>query len=54
MRAMHRTNLESHQSMVRDRNRSDYSRIRQERLDGEFSKKVYREADLRDKRVYFV
>ena len=40
MRLMHKTNLDSNISMMRDRNKSDYSRIRKERIDGEFSKRM--------------
>lgn len=39
--------------MLRDQNRSDYTQIRKERLDGEYRKRVNNEGDLRDKRVIY-
>ena len=54
MRLMHKTNLDSNISMMRDRNKSDYARIRKERIDGEFSKRMYKESDLREKRDHWI
>ena len=51
MRLMHKTNLDSTVSMVRERNHSDYTRIRNERIDGEYRKKSNKEEDLREKKV---
>ena len=51
---MHKTNLDSNISMMRDRNKSDYARIRKERIDGEFSKRMDKESDLREKRDHWI
>lgn len=45
MRIMHKTNLESTISAINDRNRNDYTRIRKQRMDGEYRKRANREED---------
>lgn len=48
---IHKNNYESTINQLRDKNHSDYSRIRQERIDGEYSKRVQKNDDMQEKKV---
>ena len=50
---MHRSNLHNTIDYLKDRNKSDYSRIRKERIDGEYRKRINKEEDLKEKYVEF-
>ena len=44
---IHKSNLDNSISSLKDRNHNDYSRVRQARIDGEFSKKMQIDYDLK-------
>ena len=48
---IHKSNLYNTIDYLKDRNKSDYSKIRKERIDGEYRKKVKKEEDLKEKHV---
>ena len=53
MKMLHKHNLSNNTEHLRDKNHSDYSKMRQERIDGEYRKKMNKQNDLKQKQVYY-
>lgn len=47
IRMIHKSNLDNSIATLKDKNHSDYSRVRQARLDGEYSKRIQIDNDLK-------
>lgn len=51
MRIIHKNNITSQIQEIKERNSSDYSKVRKARIEGEYRKKVEKNNEFTEKRV---